>query len=182
MANTIRWLPNTEADIASYRVERSTSSDSGFTALTTITHDLGDVAVYVAPYFFYVDATGTNAHYYRIVAIDSSANESSASAAFQPAAAPPTPFTNSVAFNQDYGGTRNLTPVDSNGDNIDNCQIRVYTKADYDNNVLGTPWGITESNASGNWDATIYVAPGTTYTIHFEKENVFSPVTVEVTV
>lgn len=182
MANLVKWLPNGEADIASYRIERSTAATTGFTSLTTITHNLGDAGVYDGTHFFYNDTGGTNAHYYRLISIDTGANESAPSPSFIPAAAPPAPFAQTVGLNQDYGGTRNLTPVDGDGANIDLCQIRVYTKADYDADIFTTPVGITESNAAGNWVNTIFVSPAVTYTIHFEKANAFNPNTVEVTV
>jgi len=74
----ITWTANTEADINSYELERS---DDGivFTALVTITHDLGDPLVYDVTnrVFFYLDTTGLqNFHFYRIRAVDDASNKS----------------------------------------------------------------------------------------------------------
>lgn len=78
MGIRITWTANTEADINSYELERS---DDGivFTALVTITHDLGDPLVYDVTnrVFFYLDTTGLqNFHFYRIRAVDDASNKS----------------------------------------------------------------------------------------------------------
>lgn len=180
MSNTIRWLPSAEIDIAEYRIERSTSSTTGFTSLVVVEHDITDPLLFEDPYFFYVDAAGTNAHYYRIITIDDAANESNPSAVFQPAAAPPTPFNETIGVNHDYGGTNNLKVVDGNGDPIEDVQIRIFTKANYDIENTAIAEAITTSDADGKWADTIFLASADTYTIHFEKIGVFNPTTVEI--
>jgi len=181
MANTIKWLPNTDGDIASYRIERASASAGPFASLVVIVHDLGG-GDYEAPYFLYDDNTGTNAHWYRIVAIDDGANESPPTAAFQPAAEPPAPPAETVGFTHDYGGVNALQPRDVGGAPVNACVVRVYTKADYDNKILNAPVGTTSTDSVGAWLNTVFVSPGKTYTIHFSKTGVFNPATVEVTV
>lgn len=181
MANTIKWLPNTEGDIASYRVERGSASTGPFSALITVTHDLGGAA-YDGTHFFYNDTTGTNAHWYRLVSIDDGANESPPTAAFKPAAAPPAPPAETVALTHDYGGVDAYKIIDTNGAPVNEAQIRVYTKAAYDANDLSAPVGTTSTDPNGKWQNTITVSPATTYTIYVVKPAIFQANTVEVTV
>ena len=91
MAVQITWSPNTEDDIASYELERSTDGIL-FTALVTITHDLSDPSVFNVPdqIFFFDDATGVaNLHFYRLRAVDSAGNKSAFTAPKQ--VGPPDP-------------------------------------------------------------------------------------------
>jgi hypothetical protein len=182
MSNQIKWLPNTEADIASYNLETAPDAVTlTFTALATVTHDLNGPE-YDGTHFFYNDVAGINSAWYRIIAVDTGGNLSAPSPAFQPAAAPSAPLPQTVGFNQDYGSVSALMPVDTNGSPIDQCQVRVFYTTDYNNNDLSTPVGTTTTNGLGEWEETIFVSPGFTYTIHFELPSVFSPNSEERTV
>jgi len=91
MAILITWLPNPEADIASYDLERS-SDGSTFAQLALIAHSLTNPSVYdsATGRFFYSDATGVAVtHYYRIRAIDAAGNYSAYTTIKQPSS--PTP-------------------------------------------------------------------------------------------
>jgi uncharacterized phiE125 gp8 family phage protein len=85
MANRVTWIPSTEADIASYRLESAATEAGPFATLATITHNLADPSVYdtAAGVFFYEDAAGALTTWYRLIAIDSTANESQPSTPFQ---------------------------------------------------------------------------------------------------
>lgn len=114
MAVRLTWAPNAEDDIASYQLERSTDAIT-FSALVTITHDLGDSLVYdsVNNVFFYEDPTGVaNTHYYRMRAVDSALNTSAYSAPRQ--VGPPDPAL-CVVFG---------TVVDADGTPNTNVQVR----------------------------------------------------------
>lgn len=92
-------------------------------------------------------------------------------------------FINSyVGIDENYGGLNHLQPVDLTGNPLENVQIRIFFKTDYDNNNLDSPVGITLSNNDGSWGNTIFVEPGYTYVVHFEKPGEFSPVTTEIVV
>lgn len=91
MSVRITWLPSTDADIASYDVERSPSLGGPWTLLQNILHNPANAAVYdsVNGVFFYVDAVGTGTSYYRLTAIDSVGQRSPVSPPFRPAGSAP---------------------------------------------------------------------------------------------
>lgn len=95
MANRITWLPSSDPDIYSYRVERSTTELGTYTVLATIVHNLSNPAVYDSAIgkFFYIDSTGVSGNWYRLTAIDTFAQESIPST-FQ-VVLPPTPVVTS---------------------------------------------------------------------------------------
>lgn len=181
MANTIKWLPNSEPDIGSYRIDRSSASAGPFSSLVSITHDL-DGPDFDGTHFFYDDATGTSAHWYRLVSIDTDLNASTPTAAFQAAKEQPTPPAETVALSANYSGVGTYKVVDNNGAPVSEAQIRVYTKTDYDANNLANPVGVAYSTTTGEWQTPVVVSPSTTYVIYVVKPNVFKATTVEVTV
>lgn len=81
--NHFIWTANTEADIASYRVESAASSIGPWSTLATITHDLtGPNYDTVAKRFFYDDDAAVST-WYRVIAIDATRNESAPSQPWQ---------------------------------------------------------------------------------------------------
>lgn len=90
MSARITWQPSTDADIASYDLERASSVGGPWSLLANILHNLSgpnwDTENTV---FFYVDALGTENTYYRLTAIDSAGQRSPVSAPFQAAGAAP---------------------------------------------------------------------------------------------
>lgn len=69
---TVDWANNSEADLASYRVKRATTSGGPYAVIATVS----------APTSIYTDNGATNgtANYYVVTAVDSSGNESTNSA------------------------------------------------------------------------------------------------------
>jgi hypothetical protein len=182
MANLIKWLPSTEIDIASYKIERGPAATGPFSYLTTILHDITDTTIFDGTHFFYQDTTGTATDWYRLIAVDTSGLESQPSVPFAVASPPPATPPETVGLTHNYGGVNNLQPVDPSGNPIEGVQIRVYFKTDYDANILNNPIGVTLSDSKGQWGTPIFVAPGFDYVIHFEKPGEFGPSTINLTV
>ena len=182
MANLIKWLPSTESDIASYKIERGPDSLGPFTLIATITHDLTDPTVFDGTHFFYQDNTGTATDWYRLIAVDTSALESQPSVPFTVASPPPSTPAETVGLNHNYGGVNNYQTVDPSNVPLQGVQIRVYFKSDYDANNLNNPVGITLTDSKGLWEAPIFVAPGFDYVIHFEKPGEYGPTVISLTV
>lgn len=90
MSARITWQPSTDADIASYDLERASSIGGPWSLLSNVPHNLSgpnwDTENTV---FFYVDALGTENTYYRLTAIDAVGQRSPVSAPFQAAGAAP---------------------------------------------------------------------------------------------
>jgi hypothetical protein len=78
MSNRITWAPSADPNIASYTVASAPAQSGPFTTLTTITHNLGNSAVYDTTngVFYLVDAAGTAGTWYQITATDASAQSS----------------------------------------------------------------------------------------------------------
>jgi hypothetical protein len=187
MSVTIRWLPNTETDIDHYDVQRAPDASGvpgTWADLITITHDLGGVNYDAGTNrFFIVDTTGTLTHWYRVRSADSDGNASGYSNPFQPSeSTTPPPFPNTVVLSEDYGTVNSLQYTNDGGDPIDEAQIRVFKKTDYDLENFGAALGVTTTNATGGWVNPITVEAGFTYTIEFFKPGVYGPDAQEVIV
>lgn len=98
-------------------------------------------------------------------------------------AADPTPptFENVVKLDHDYPQPGDLVYATPGGSPIAEAQVRVYAKADYDAGKLGSPIGITRTDARGRWETGILVAPGYEYMIQFFKPNEYGPDVTQVT-
>lgn len=88
---------------------------------------------------------------------------------------PPPPFDNTVKVNHDYQLPDALTYITPGGSPIENAQIRVYAKADYDAGRLDAPIAVTTTDAAGHWRDSVLVAPGYTYVVRFEKPYEYGP-------
>lgn len=182
MSNTVRWLPSQEDDIDSYRVENAADSAGPWSPLVTITHDLGDPTVFDGTYFYYEHVAGSVSDWYRIIAIDATALESTPSSPFTVTAGPPDPPAETVALNANYGSVNALQPVTPGGDPIENTQVHVYYKTDYDAGNLSSPVGISLTDATGGWQTAIFVAPGFDYVLVFQKPGEYGPSVTTITV
>jgi hypothetical protein len=88
--------------------------------------------------------------------------------------APPT-FLNTVKINHDYPLSDDLRYVTPGGSPIENAQVRVYYKADYDAGALTEPVGVTTTTSSGRWLTPILVLPGYDYVVMFFKPSDYGP-------
>ena len=91
------------------------------------------------------------------------------------AVVPPPPFENTVKMSHDYQLPGELAYVTDGGSPIENAQVRVYLKSDYDIGNLGSPVGVTTTDAGGKWRNPILVNPGFSYVVRFEKPGEYGP-------
>lgn len=187
MSVTITWIPNTEADIKDYDVQRApdvSGSPGTFVDQVTIVHDfLGPNYDATSNRFFYVDSTGTLTHWYRLRSRDNDGNVSGWSNPFQPSTSvTPPPFPNTVQLDEDYSGANSLQYTDPDGAPIDEAQVRVYKKVDYDLQKYDSTVGVTSTDGTGGWIDPVTVEAGFTYTIQYFKPGAFGPDTTEVVV
>ena len=82
--------------------------------------------------------------------------------------APPS-FDNTVKINHDYPLPGDMTYMTPGGSPIENAQVRVYKKSDYDAGRLDIPVGVTQTDAGGKWKQSILVTTGYTYVARLEK-------------
>jgi len=87
-----------------------------------------------------------------------------------------------IHLHDQYTGVDNYKLIAENGDPVEGATVRIFTKADYDANVVGNPIGLTTTDASGLWLDPIPVNPGDTYVIVFHKEGAIGPTSIEVIV
>lgn len=87
-----------------------------------------------------------------------------------------------VYLHTHYSSTDTLRLVDEDGLPVDAALVTVYRKTDYDAGDLTVPVGITTTDSDGRWVDAIAVASATTYTVHYQKDGVVGPVSVEIVV
>lgn len=87
-----------------------------------------------------------------------------------------------VALHTDFGGIDALRFEDENGDPVEGAVVRVFTKLEFDTNALDNPIGVTATNATGRWVNPVFVNAGDTYTVHFQRDGLVGPVSVEIIV
>jgi hypothetical protein len=92
---------------------------------------------------------------------------------------PPPPFNNTIKIDQNFRLPNDLAYISPAGSPIENAQIRVYLKSDYDAGNLGSPISATTTNAFGGWVNPILVNSGYTYIARFEKPKEWGPDTKE---
>jgi hypothetical protein len=88
--------------------------------------------------------------------------------------APPV-FDNTVKITADYPLAGDMQYMTPGGSPIENAQVRVYKKSDYDAGNLSSPIGITQTGPDGKWRQPILVLPGYTYVARLEKAFEFGP-------
>lgn len=95
------------------------------------------------------------------------------------AATPPPPFASTVTITADYPLPGDMQYQTPGGNPIENAQVRVFLKSDYQCGKLNCPVGITTTDAFGKWRDPILVTPGFTYVARLEKAYAFGPDTKE---
>jgi len=187
MSVTITWIPNTEADMKEYDLQWA--ADAGgvpgtFADLTTVAHDLlGPNYDPTSNRFFYIDVDGTLTHWYRLRSEDTNSNVSGWSNPFQPSTSiTPPPFPNTIHLDENYSGDNALQYTDPDGAPINEAQVRVYKKVDYDLEKYDATVGVTTTDETGGWVDPVTVEAGLTYVVQFFKPGAFGPDTTEVVV
>ena len=94
---------------------------------------------------------------------------------------PISPFTNTVKVDHNWSLPDQLAYVTPGGSPIENAQVRLYYKSDYDAGSLNTPVGISLTDARGRWVNPILVLPGFDYVVQFFKPNEWGPDTTTIT-
>ena len=183
MSVKIAWAPSSHPYIASYDVEVSTTGAAGsYAFLANVVHAIPGAAYDASSStFFYNHAAGALTNWYRLVAVDTSANRSTPSAPIEPVSTTPT-FTNTVKVDHNYGSPGALRYQTAGGAPIEQAIIRVYTKAQFDQGETGQPLAITMTDARGNWATPVSLTAGFTYTIVIAKEGLYGPNAVEIVV
>lgn len=183
---TIKWLPSSAPNIVAYEILYSdTGIDGEYSTLIQVLHQIpGQNYDSDGGFFFYKDEE-IPYRWYRIRILDKFGNvgEDDAPTPFQAGNDPvEVPTLYFITLNEDSGGQNNLQYVTSGGSPIEGATIRVYKKVDYDTNNLDKVVGTTLTNANGKWSDPVFVEPGETYTIVYNKVHEYGPDTAELTV
>lgn len=128
------------------------------------------VALAIQLYFYQVQVTTLDGNVYDVIPWDL-LDLSLGGAAVE---TPPV-FTNTKKIDQDYPLAGDMIYQSPGGSPIENAQVRLYYKSDYDVGKLDSPVGITMTDAYGKWRQPILVIPGYTYVARLEKANEFGP-------
>lgn len=124
----------------------------------------------IQTYFYQVQVTLSDGNIYDVVPWNIFDLNLGGSAA----TAPPV-FDNTVKIDQDYPLPDDMTYRTPGGSPIENAQVRVYKKSDFDAGNLTSPVGVTTTNAGGKWVQPVLVVPGFTYVARLEKPYEFGP-------
>lgn len=182
----IKWFPVTTPNIVAYEILHSdTGVDGAYTSLAQVLNQIPGANYDDAGGYFFYDDTEVTYRWYRLRTLDSFGNiaEDDAPTPFQagndPVNAPTMHF---IALDHDSGGQNNLQYVTQGGTAVDSATVRVYKKIDFDTNNLTAVVGTTITSATGGWSTPVFVEPGETYTIVYNKVNLYGPDTAEITV
>jgi len=91
------------------------------------------------------------------------------------AAETPPAFDNTVKVDHSLTFEDSLRYMTPGGSPIENAQVRIYYKSDYDAGNLATPVGTTTTKNDGRWKNPILVLPGFSYIVQLFKPNEFGP-------
>jgi len=88
----------------------------------------------------------------------------------------------STQVDHNFGGTDALVYSDD-GDPIDNAEILIYLKVDYDAGRTARSYvvGISTTTVTGRWSVPVMLDPEE-YVVQFSKQNFYGPDTVEIEV
>lgn len=87
-----------------------------------------------------------------------------------------------VLLSHHYASYNALQLLDTDGDPVEGAAVRVYLKADYDVGDTDAAIGITQTDGDGQWVDAVPVPRSATYVVHFHKESVIGPTSVEIIV
>lgn len=91
--------------------------------------------------------------------------------------------TGSVRVDHDYGGPDELAYKTAGGIGVDNAQLRIYLKTDFDQGLTDTQHvvGATVTNVQGRWTRPLMLDPAT-YVLYAFKQGYYGPDTKVFTV
>jgi len=87
----------------------------------------------------------------------------------------------STVVNHDYPGTDDMTVVSPQGDPIEDAQVRIFEFAKYEAGEVDSWVGETTTDVDGKWRDPLILDDGATWVVHFQKESMYGPATVEIT-
>jgi hypothetical protein len=183
---TIKWLPSTSPNIVAYTILKSDTGIAGpYTQLTQLLNMISGPNWLTAENCFFYNDDLVPYRWYQIQILDQYGNSSAPTAPtpFQAGNSPvATPSLYVTALTENTGGANNLQYVTQGGTPISGATIRVYRKLDWDTKQYSKVIGTAVTAATGGWAAPVFVEPGETYTIVFEKTYEYGPDRTEITV
>lgn len=183
---TIKWYPATTPNVIAYEIWHSDNGKTGdYSLLAQVLHQIpGSNYDNEGGCFSYVD-TEVSYRWYKLKILDRYGNnaEDDAPTPFKAGNEPiEAPQLHYVALDHNYHSTNLYQYISEGGTPIEEATVRVYRKIDYDTNNLSVVVGSTITTATGGWKSPVFVEPGETYTIVYNKVNAYGPDTAEVIV
>ena len=182
----IKWLAVTTPNVVAYQILKSDTGISGeYTTLTTVLHQIPGANYDSDNGYFFYDDGDIPYRYYRLRTLDAfgAVAEDTAPIPFQAGNDPiQAPALHFIALNENTQGANTYGYVSAGGTPIGGATVRVYKKIDWDTNNTTRVVGSTVTLATGGWATPVFVEPGETYTIVYNKVNEYGPDTAEVTV
>lgn len=123
----------------------------------------------------YEDTQGTDLSVYRVRSLGPNGELYGDTGPFQPSASRAAGMLARRRLDHDFGGVNALQYVTRSGVGVPQATIRVFKAVDWDQNRRDAPLFITGTDADGKWTSPIWVEPGFTYVLVFEKQGSFGP-------
>jgi hypothetical protein len=87
-----------------------------------------------------------------------------------------------VKIDSEFSNTGNLKYQTSAGVPVENANIRIWFKSDFDTGLTDRPLALTKTDVDGKWVDPVFLETGYTYVVQFQKPGSFGPDNVEIIV
>ena len=175
MANRVYFSPPLYASPSRYEVSVAASATAVWNLYGYIPHEIPGPNWEDPPgRLFFDDASGTDATVYRVKALGPLDEVLADSGPFQPDVAVGAALAARAKVDHNFGAIDALQFVTESGAAIPEAQIRIFKKPDFDAGRRDVPLFIIETRADGRWKRPVYLEPGMSYTLLFDKPSAFS--------
>lgn len=175
MANRVYFSPPQYASPSRYEVSVAASATAVWNLYGYIPHEIpGPNWDAATQRFFFDDASGTDATVYRVKALGPIDEVLADSGPFQPDVAVAATLAARAKVDHNFGAIDALQFVTESGAAIPEAQIRIFKKPDFDAGRRDVPLFIIETRVDGRWKRPVYLEPGMSYTLLFDKPSAFS--------
>ena len=175
MANRVYFLPPQYATPTRYEISVALTATSVWNIYGYIPHEIpGPNWEEATQRFFFDNASGTDSTVYRVKALGPVDEVLADTGPFQPDVAVAAQLAARAKVDHNYGGIDALQFVTESGAAIPEAQIRIFRRPDFDAGRRDVPLFIVETRIDGRWKRPVYLEPGMSYTLLFDKPSAFS--------
>lgn len=170
MANRVHFQPPQYATPERYEITVAATATSVWNAFGYIPHEVPGPNWQEPPgRFFFDDPSGTDTTVYRVKALGPSGEVLADSGPFQPEVATEALLKARAKVDHHYGGLDALQFVTDTGVPIPDAEIRIFKTPDFEAGRRDVPLYVVKTRIDGRWERPVYLDPGMSYTLLFDK-------------